>query len=79
MNRLEFDRQTDRWHYIDLMEAMGILFVVIYHATTYKYSWLYGSSAIYTFRYYMRTFLSAGVPMVLCQDLVQVKMRFSSS
>ena len=56
---------------------MGILFVVIYHATTYKYSWLYSSSAIYTFRYYMRTFLSAGVPIFFfCNGYLLLNRRF---
>lgn len=65
MKDLKLVRQKteDRWHYIDLMEFIGMLFVVIYHATIYSYSWLETNSVLYFIRYYIRTILSTGVPL----------------
>ncbi|MBQ7992166.1 MAG: acyltransferase family protein [Solobacterium sp.] len=57
-----------RYHHIDLMEAIGILFVVIYHSTLYKYNFvtdtmLNGEIVIYYIRYFLRTILSTCVPI----------------
>ena len=55
--------KTDRWHYIDLIESIAILFVIIYHSTTYSFSWMENSSALFYIRYYLRTILSTCVPL----------------
>lgn len=57
------DRQIDRWNYIDLIEFLGMLFVLIYHSTTYSYSFVKEGSSIYYARYFMRTILSTCVPL----------------
>lgn len=54
---------TDRWNYIDLMEFIGIFFVLIYHSTTYSCSWIEDGTALSFLRYYLRTILSTCVPL----------------
>ena len=54
---------TDRWHYIDLMKSIAILFVIMYHATTYPFSFLENNSSLFFLRYYLRTILSTCVPL----------------
>lgn len=61
--KILFDRQTDRWYYIDLIEFLGILFVLIYHSATYSSSWIEDGSALSFLRYYLRTILSTCVPL----------------
>lgn len=53
----------ERWSHIDLMESIGIFFVLIYHSTTYSYSWIDNSSAVFYLRYFLRTILSTCVPI----------------
>lgn len=57
-----------RYYHIDLMEAIGILFVVIYHSGLYKYNFVKDAAlnseiVIYYLRYFLRTILSTCVPI----------------
>lgn len=54
---------SSRWHYLDLMKCIGILFVLIYHATTYSYSWMHDGDTTLLIRYFLRTILSTCVPL----------------
>lgn len=57
------ERYINRWDYIDLIEFIGMFFVLIYHSTTYQFSWLDDNNTIYFIRYYLRTILSVCVPL----------------
>lgn len=63
MEFLKFDKQVDRWNHIDLIEFLGMMFVLIFHATTYSYSWMEDGSALSLLRYFFRTILSTCVPL----------------
>lgn len=55
-----------RFHHIDLIECIAILFVVIYHSRLYEYDFINGSGSIeilYYVRYFLRTILSTCVPL----------------
>lgn len=57
------ERKNVRWDYIDLLEFIGLLCVIIVHATTYSWHWLNDNRAVIYIRYFLRTFLSASVPL----------------
>ena len=57
------EKLKERWHYIDLMEFIGIFFVLMYHSTTYSYFSIGDTSKIAFFRYYLRTILLTCVPI----------------
>lgn len=57
------DENLNRWHFIDAIETLSIIFVVLYHSTTYQYNWIENKGFILYFRYYLRTILSTGVPL----------------
>lgn len=52
-----------RWTNIDLMECLGILFVILYHSTTYNFNFMETSNVLLYLRYYFRTILSTCVPL----------------
>ena len=52
-----------RWHYIDLMEFIGIFFVLMYHSTTYSYFWITDGTISSFVCYYLRAILSTCVPI----------------
>ena len=57
-------KSSNRWNYIDLIEVIGMIFVLIYHCTTYDYCILESESTKLTyFRYFLRTILSTCVPL----------------
>lgn len=62
-NEIKLKNCVWRWEYIDLIEALGIFFVVLYHSTTYPFNWMDESNPLYFLRYYVRTILSTGVPL----------------
>ena len=56
--------EKERFHSIDLMEFLGMLFVLIYHATLFPYNFMAGSGeGLYYFNYILRGLLSTCVPM----------------
>lgn len=57
------DNQTERYHAIDIIKVLGLLFVILYHSATYQYDWLEDGQALFYFRYYFRTILSTCVPL----------------
>lgn len=57
--------QSTRYHYIDLIEFIAIFFVVLYHSTTYSYSWFDNNTVFSYIRYYLHGLLSTGVPLFL--------------
>lgn len=59
----KFNGQTDRWNHIDLIEFLGMIFVLIFHSTTYSYSWIEDGSKLSYLRYFLRTILSTCVPL----------------
>ena len=63
MENIKPDNSKVRYNYIDLMEFLGILFVLLYHSTTYSFSWIDDKSALSLLRYFLRTILSTGVPL----------------
>lgn len=63
MENIQNSQASKRWEYIDLLEFIGILFVIIYHSTTYSYSFIEQASAINYIRYFLRTLLSTCVPL----------------
>ena len=46
MENIQNSQASKRWDYIDLLEFIGIFFVIIYHSTTYSYSFIEQASAI---------------------------------
>ncbi len=56
-------KTDDRWGYIDVIEFLGILFVMLYHSATYKYSFLSDHTAVSYIRYFLRTILATCVPL----------------
>ena len=54
---------TDRWHFIDLMKTIGLLFVVMYHYDTYSYDIQENAGLLIYCRYCLRAILSTGVPL----------------
>ncbi|MCF0130539.1 MAG: acyltransferase family protein [Pseudobutyrivibrio sp.] len=52
-----------RLKYIDLMECIGMLFVIIYHCDTYEFSFTDGGAWYYSLRYFLRTVLASCVPL----------------
>ena len=54
---------STRWGYIDLLETLGIFFVLAYHSTTYEFSWMKDHSLLLHLRYFSRTILSTCVPL----------------
>ena len=52
-----------RYSNIDLLEAIAILFVIIYHGTLYLYDITVDGSALIYARYFSRTILSTCVPL----------------
>lgn len=52
-----------RYHHIDLMEALGIWFVVSYHSTLYECNWMEETKLLYYARYYLQAILSTCVPL----------------
>ena len=56
------DEQRQRWNFIDLIEVIGILFVLMYHSTTYYFNILDKSLGLFL-KYYLRTVLSMCVPL----------------
>lgn len=53
----------DRWSYIDILECIGIIFVIMYHTSTYNYDCLETNNALYVVRYLSRSLLSTCVPL----------------
>lgn len=53
----------NRWHYIDLMKCIGMLFVIAYHSSTYSCSWMDTGEALSFLRYFFSTILSTCVPL----------------
>ena len=56
-------KPSERWGHIDLLETLGIFFVLLYHSTTYEYSFLADAVLICYLRYFLRTILSTCVPL----------------
>lgn len=54
-----------RYDHIDLIEFLGILFVLLYHLTTVKYNILEDSSILTYIHYLIRPILSTCVPLFL--------------
>ena len=54
---------SERWGHIDLLEVLGIFFVVAYHSTTYEYSFMKDGAFIVYLRYFLRGILSTCVPL----------------
>lgn len=52
-----------RYSNIDLIEFLGMIFVLVYHCTTYSYSFIENNSYLYYLRYYFRTILATCVPL----------------
>jgi len=52
-----------RYTNIDLIEFLGMIFVLVYHCTTYSYSFIENNSYLYYLRYYFRTILATCVPL----------------
>ena len=44
------DNQTERYHAIDIIKVLGLLFVILYHSATYQYDWLEDGQALFYFR-----------------------------
>lgn len=61
--KVDIHKPAIRWNHIDLMEFIGIFFVVIYHCTTYSYSWLYDHAVLSYLRYFLTTIFSTCVPL----------------
>lgn len=57
------ENEQERLVFIDVLECLGIVFVVFYHSTLYIYNILESNSAIYDIRYFMRSILSTCVPI----------------
>lgn len=57
------ENEQERLVFIDVLECLGIVFVVFYHSTLYIYNILESNSAIYHIRYFMRSILSTCVPI----------------
>ena len=57
------DRKSERFWHIDLIECIGLLFVVIYHSTSYVFSPLGDGETFENIRYLLRTILSTCVPL----------------
>lgn len=55
--------EEDRWSYIDILECIGILFVIMYHTSTYNYDCMENNHALYYIRYFFRALLSTCVPL----------------
>ncbi len=53
----------ERWNYIDLIEFLGILFVLIYHTITYDAPPFAEYQVLDYLRYFLRTILSTCVPL----------------
>ena len=49
--------------FVDIMECIGLLFVVMYHATTYNFNWLNNNSVLYFSRYFFNTIMATCVPI----------------
>ncbi len=49
--------------FVDIMECIGLLFVVMYHATTYNFNWLNNNSFLYFSRYFFNTIMATCVPI----------------
>lgn len=49
--------------FVDVMECIGLLFVVMYHATTYNFNWLNNNSVLYFSRYFFNTIMATCVPI----------------
>ena len=57
------EQKSERWSYIDLMECIGMFFVIVYHTMTYQYNCIDASSPLPFIRYYGQTILSTCVPI----------------
>ena len=54
----------ERLNYIDLLESIAILFVILYHSTNYSFSFIKDTSNVLCyFRYFFRAILSCCVPL----------------
>ena len=53
----------NRLHHIDLLESIGIFFVILYHATTFSFDFVSRPSAIHMLRFYLQGLLSTCVPL----------------
>lgn len=52
---IKADTLTDRWDYIDLMEAIAMQFVLTYHSTSYYFNWIEDHSVLCFLRYFLTT------------------------
>ncbi len=63
MEQIKTTTSEKRWNHIDLLECLGILFVIMYHSTTYNFQFLEKPSALFYMRYYLQGVLSTCVPL----------------
>lgn len=55
--------EKTRYHNVDLLKAIAIFFVVLYHSTIYSYDFLANNSPDNYLLYFLRTILSTCVPL----------------